>query len=191
MNRYPLIAYLDSDITAKIRGLQEQLRDLTGSRASLRDWDPHISIGSEALLMPHEVGEYVESLKSATKSIRSPSVSISGFGFMDNWSGANLPGNTPYGVYLKVKVTPELQALANAVESVSRCHRLYYKRPDPYLPHITLAFRDLGQAGFQKALRSYKSKSFEESTRLTSYSLAQLTPSGNNREAYRIHLKAE
>jgi 2'-5' RNA ligase len=188
MNRYPLITYLDSKLTAKVRVLQQQLLTLTGSEASLRDWDPHISVGSEVWLRDEQVGEYANQLQSATSMVAPFNVPVAGFGFIDNWSGGKLPGNTPYGVYLHVQVTPELQALADAVEPVVNRLKLYFKRPQPYRPHITLAFRDLTAEGYQKAVAALHDQSFSETAHIDSFSIAIMNRNGKNNEVQRIEL---
>jgi 2'-5' RNA ligase len=189
MHRYPLVAYLDPALTAKVRALQTKLRELTGSEASLRDWDPHISIGSEVWMQDNEVGEYVSELEAATAGIKPLNVPVAGFGFIDNWSGGKLPGNTPYGIFLRVEVTPDLQALADAVEPVANKRKLYFKRPHPYHPHVTLAFRDLTAAGYKKAVALLESQSFAETAHIDSYSIAKMNPDGKNSEAIRIKFK--
>jgi 2'-5' RNA ligase len=188
VNRYPLISYLDTDLTAKVRALQHKLRDLTGSQASLRDWDPHLTVGSEIWLDDQDLDAYAEELAHAANDIKPFKVQIYDFGFIDNWSGGKLPGNTPYGVYLHVEVTAELRQLIEALAPVTAKHRVYYQLPRPYLLHVTLAFRDLNKEGYQLAKETLAGQTFSEDTLVDSFSIAKMNPSGRNVEARRIPL---
>jgi len=186
--RYPLIAYLDPSASAVVRSLQAKIRELSGSQAAMHDWDPHITLGSEVWVKDKDLGQYESDLHEAVSSHRPFSVSIQDYGFIDDWTGGNLPGNSPYGIFLNVNVTPELQDLATAVETVASRRKLYFKRPAPYLPHVTLAFRDLDRAGYDRAKAALTGETFSTTTIISHVSLAKVSQTGHNFEAARIPL---
>lgn len=189
MNRYPLVAYVDEALTAKVRTIQQQLSDLTGSHACLDVWDPHISVGSEVWLKDDELDDYASELKAATANTPPFLVTIANFGFIDNWSGGKLPGNTPYGVFLDVVVTPELQHLVELIRPVCAARRQYFEMPWPYHPHITIAFKDLTQEGYEKAKQLFEKQPFSVRTAIDSFSIVRHNEvSDKNVEAVRISL---
>ncbi len=186
MKRYTLVAYLDAGLMAKVRAIQREISRLTGSRASLDDWDPHISVGSEVWLRDDELDEYTAQLADAVAETKPFSVNVRDFGFIDNWSGGKLPGNTPYGVYLGIVVAPELQRMVKKIRPVTAPRNLYYDMPWPYHPHLTVAFRDLTKHGYEITKEKYHKSRFNELTTVDSISIARMKASGRNVEARRI-----
>ncbi len=173
MERYPLIAYLDDCLTDKVRNIQMDLSRKTGSRGCLEAWEPHISVGSEVRLSETEVPSYVDDLRGAAVGINPITMRIQGFGFIDDWAGAKLPGNTPYGVYLKVVVSPELLRLAEVLRSVSASRNVYFEMPWPYRPHVAVAYKDLTHQGYMIAKEMLEKAVFDEIAVLDTFSLAK------------------
>lgn len=191
MNRYPLIAHLDSESAKAIREIQLELEAECGTHACVREWQPHVSVGSEALIEDKDLGGYVERLSEATHNIKPLEILINGFNFIDFWSGGALPDHTPYVAFLGVYLSPELTRLLDAVESVTAKEKLFYKMIHPYYPHVALAYKDLTAEGYDKAQKLLMHRRFTTTARLDHFALAKPDESGMFQEFRRIDLRPE
>ena len=189
MHRYPLIAVLDPEAARAVRQIQLELEEVSGSHACLREWQPHISVGSEAWVKDNEVDAYADRLREATKGIRSMEVVINGFNYIDFWIGGMLKGHTRYVIFLGVHATPQIQRLAEAVETVTAKEKLFYKMHWPYVPHVTLAYKDLTGDGYRKAKQLLSFRQFVCSARLDHFALMKQDDQGMFQEHRRIDLE--
>lgn len=93
---YSLITNLSGEQYKKVRELQKNISGISGSRKSIEDWLPHITIGDGPLLSDDEVGDYEESLKSFVINQKSVKARLKGFTGIDNWKGAKNIFNCSY-----------------------------------------------------------------------------------------------
>lgn len=179
MHKFSLVIYFDKKLTNKIISLQRELYRLTGSHACLDIWQPHLTIGSGIIVQDENIKQVKKILKSITSKVSPFEVVVKDFSFMNNWPGGKLPGHTKYLVGLDVKVNKNLSWLAQVVklELTDKC-KVWYEQPWPYLPHLTIAYKDLNLEGFKKANEIYKKKNFSGKTLINHIALVQKNKNG-------------
>lgn len=98
--------------------------------------------------------EQFETLKNSIHLISSKTskinLELTGIGSLDNWKGG--AGETPYVIYLDILLHPNLLSVVDQISTATKGYDTWYEMPKPYLPHCTLAFRDLSQEGYIKGL---------------------------------------
>jgi 2'-5' RNA ligase len=191
MNRYPLIAHLDPESAKAVRDIQRELEAECDTHACLREWHPHVAVGSEAWIEDSDVDAYADRLRAAVGGMKPLDVVINGFNFIDFWSGGSLPGHTPYSVFMGVYLTPELRRLLDAVEAVTAKENLFYKMHTPYFPHVALAYKDLSAEGYEKAKGLLRYRRFTMPARLDHFALGKQDEKGMFQEFRRIDLKVQ
>jgi 2'-5' RNA ligase len=185
---YPQIIYLDKQLTKSIRKIQKRIFKLTGSRACLDIWNPHLTIGNSIDIGKDEEENFYHLIETVTKNFKPFYIEIKNYNFMDNWPGGNLKGYTPFVIYLDVIVNPELQKLASSInENVSAKFKSWYKQPWPYTPHVTVAFKDLDEAGFLKVKEILKDEKFSETTLIDHVAIAKEDKEGKWKECKRFN----
>ena len=166
MIKSSIVTYLDKELTDKVREVQKRLYELTGSRACLDLWGPHITVGSGVTIPDADEADFLKHLSTVAKEFTPFPVTIKDYDFMDNFSAGKTSGAyTPYVIYLGVVVNPELQHLAETIEEkVIKGRETYWHQQWPYNPHITLAFKDLNKEGFERAKKLLANKPFAGET---------------------------
>ncbi|MBI4116140.1 2'-5' RNA ligase family protein [Candidatus Pacearchaeota archaeon] len=160
--KFPIVIYLDKNLTKKIRGIQKRLSKITGSRACLDMETPHITIGSGIKINKKDFELVSMEINSVVKNFKQFKIKIKNYKFMDDWIGGKTPGYTSYVIYLDVVVNENLQKLAEELmDKVTSKHERYYDQPWPYNPHLTVAFKDLDKNGFLKAKEILENEKFE------------------------------
>ncbi|NTW75280.1 MAG: 2'-5' RNA ligase family protein [Candidatus Moranbacteria bacterium] len=186
MRDFSVVSYFDSGFTARVRALQERIAVETGARASLDIWAPHITIGSGISVPDEDVSHAKERLDRAVEDIAPFPIVVSGFGFMDDWSGGKQPGITPYVVYLRVVVPDSLRRLVESVRNGLTDHfDRWYEQPSPYKPHVTIAYRDLSWDGFLRAKDLLSREIFIAEPIIDHVSLVDEIPDAFRTEYYR------
>ena len=189
-NNFSIIIYLDKKLNQKIRDIQRELFNMTGSRACLNLWKPHFTIGAGIRVEDKKLNSLYKEIKENLNGIKSFKVKIKDYGFMDNWMSGKLKGFTKYVVYLGVIKNKKLQKLFNLLKkNVTNKREIFYEPISKYNPHITLAFKDLNYKEFLKAKRFLKNKKFEDELTINHIALAKENPNGSWTEYKRFKLK--
>lgn len=183
--QFSIVSYLDEQSTNEIRKIQTTLSKLTGSTTSLTSWQPHITVGDGVVLNQEKLNEFQASLQQFAKNISPFSIQIAGFGSKDNRRGGQNERTTPYALYAGVIVNEQLLQMVNHVTNLTGEHETWYKMPTPYTPHITLAFRDLNQEGYEKGLQYLSSKTLSMNATIDHIALVEKQP-GSDRETLRV-----
>lgn len=119
------------------------------------DWEPHITIADKADIPCSKVDLAMQEIEKACKT-KPIMVNTEGLGFLKI---KNSPFENPYLIFIKVKVSKELQEFHDIIQEV-----VYrdFKKPglkwNNYMPHITLAYRDLTKENFIKAKKFFQNK---------------------------------
>ena len=70
---------------------------------------------------------------------------------------------TPFVLWIDVLQNSELLELVERIkESITSKTELWYRMPQPYMPHVTVAFRDLSEDGYLKGSEFLKDKNIQE-----------------------------
>jgi len=181
-----LVSYLDEQSSAAVREIQQKLSDVTGSKASLAAWEPHVTIGdgvevSEVQL--EKLKNHVEPLAKRTAAFK---LKLHGIGSLDNWQGG--AGETPFVIYLDIILNENLVNIVNAVDLISNHYQKWYSMPRPYLPHSTLAFRDLDKEGYEKGLSYIERLNPDISALIDHIAVVEKLPN-SDRELIRFNLQ--
>lgn len=169
---YPCVTYLDESAQNQFRVLQKDLFNLTGSKACLEEWEPHITVGKSLELDSKELLNLIKELKEFATKQNSFEVEIKDFGFMIHEVVAKLYNCEPYLVYLNVMVNDKLQQFVDSLNTILKKYECKFDI-FPYKPHLTLAFKDLDEEGFEKAKKYLKEKKFSKKVKVGSFSLAR------------------
>lgn len=145
-----VVSYLDETATKQVRVIQQELSKLTGSTASLNSWFPHITIGDGVEVssagLPYAASSLAE-LCSATPCF---TLGIRGYGGLTDRRGGTGEVSTPFALYLNIEPNDLLTTLVRDIQSqVTASHSLWWQMRQPYQPHITVAFRDLDERGYE------------------------------------------
>ncbi len=188
---FPIIIYLDSNLTKKVRTVQNKLLEMTDSHACIDIWEPHITVGSGMRIDNKDLNFVYKDIKSVVKNFKPFKIKIKNYNFMDNWPGGKTLDYTHYVIYLDVIVNKTLQKLAEELMgNVTAKRERYYNQPWPYNPHLTVAFKDLNKEGFLKAKKILEKEKFEGETIVDHVAIATERESGKWVEYKRFKVSA-
>ena len=174
MRHFSIVCYLIGEQYKEVQNLQEKIMNVTGSRACLDFWEPHLTLGDGIELTNLDIRDVEESINNITQNQKKFDVEISGFGGLSNRQGGIGEITTPYVLWINVAVSNELQGLVNSIkESITKKYPLWYKMSKPYTPHITVAFRDLTKEGYEKGIQFLQTQSFLESVAISNIALVE------------------
>ncbi|MCB9810552.1 MAG: hypothetical protein H6779_01730 [Candidatus Nomurabacteria bacterium] len=178
---YSMVSYLSGEDFKKVRSIQKELSKLTGSQKCLVDWLPHLTVGTGITLDDEQLVRADNLFNEATKKVDGFKVRAEGFGGWDNGKGAIEGKITPYVIYLKVEINDNLRKMFNILkQQVTDGFEVWLPRIEDYKPHITLAFADLDEVGYQKGLEYVNSlKDFSLDINISHFSLTECYGMGN------------
>jgi 2'-5' RNA ligase len=175
--KFSIVRYLDESTTNKVRTIQNTISQLTGSGAVLVSWFPHITLGDGIITNGNqERRNFLSDMQVMCQTMRPFSVAISGFGQMDNWSGGIGKRASPYVLYIKISIDNELLNAVNKIGAITLRYPKCYHMPHPYLPHVTVAFRDLTKQGFDLGLNYLKNQEINDSSKIDHVALVEKLP---------------
>jgi 2'-5' RNA ligase len=145
-----------------VRGLQKELSAITGSHKCLEDWLPHITVGDGITVSEEMMVGLENELTEISHSQHRVTARIKGFGGIENWKGAVEGKITSYVIWLEVEVSSDLLQLYNNLrEKVTLNYGAWLPRTTNYTPHVTLAFADLTQKGYDKGIEYLASQKID------------------------------
>ena len=172
MHKFSLVIYLDENLTSEIKNLQQKFTEITGSRACMDTWEPHLTIGSGVVVKDDKLNNLYEQLQAAIEGIKPFNNHIGEYKWIDNWATAP-EGYSKNAVFFGVNVSEQLRNLAEKVKIVTDSQDRWYTQPSPYMPHVTLAYNDLTKEGLEKAKEFMKRKLFVRTTVVDHIALAK------------------
>jgi 2'-5' RNA ligase len=168
-----IVSYLDSAAIDNVRQLQQTLSEITGSRVALDSWQPHITLG-DGIDIPHSaLADFVDDMKRALQSTAIFNVTISGISSLDSRPTGIGEISTPYVIFINVSVNQELTNLVARIDTLINGRSIWYHMPRPYLPHVTLAFRDLSEAGYRSGLDYLQGKTVRLTSKIDHIALVE------------------
>ncbi|HEY4964461.1 MAG TPA: 2'-5' RNA ligase family protein [Candidatus Saccharimonadales bacterium] len=160
--KYSIVSYLDEVTTSSVRELQQTIADLTGSKASLLAWEPHVSVGDGISIADHtELEQFAYLLNNLASTTEQFKVKVTGFGGRKDRTIGDGEYSTPYVLWVNVEANEEVVYLVAKVAKITASYQKWYHMPAPYIPHVTIAFRDLDEKGYEKGLAYLKNKVFD------------------------------
>ena len=173
MRQFTHVCYFDPETTAKIRAIQKNLFDLTGSRTSFEVWRPHLTVGAEIYIEDDKLQQYYLDLQKIADQFGKMKVQLGGYSFRDNWTGLKPPGFNHFAVFLDVAKNEELELLAAKIKPIVSPFPKYFDIGNPYKPRVTLAFRDLSEVGLLKAKNFLADKPLAREGLFDGFSIAE------------------
>lgn len=171
-----IVSFLDQTATQSVRELQQALSVVTGSKASLTAWQPHITLGDGVDVSDAELDDFKHELQQVSQSAHAFELILSGFSSLDARPIGAGEVSTPYVIFIDVVLTADLCSIVAMIDDVIRDRLVWYRMPRPYLPHVTLAFRDLSEAGYQKGLAYLRNKHVQLTAVIDHIALVQKLP---------------
>jgi 2'-5' RNA ligase len=175
--KFSLVCYLEGESKQKVRDLQNKLFDLTGSRACLDCWEPHITVGDGVWVNADELKEaesFFQRLADAEKPFE---VTLEGFGGRTDRPSGIGEVTTPYVLWIDVVVNDELRQLVQTIQAtITSKYSLWWSMPQPYTPHATLAFRDLSEEGHRLGTELLKNEGFKDTITVSHIALVENLP---------------
>jgi 2'-5' RNA ligase len=174
--RFSIVSYLDPKSTAIVRAVQQELADLTGAKASLELWKPHITVGDGIEIEGQELASLKEKFEVFSLKEKPFEVDLRDIIKMDTRKGGEGEITTPYGLYVEVQPNEFLMRLVSNVSLASKGLKKWYSMPRPYHPHCALVFKDLNEDGFRKGIDYLKGKDLKLTVILDHVSLVEMSP---------------
>lgn len=175
---YPIITYFDRDFENEVRKLQNELFEISGARASLDEWRPHVTVGKALWIEDDELKKFIQQLNDFIQTQPVFEMEFDGFGYMDDWAGAEAFNCDPYVVYVDVVVGDDLRKYVEKLAKIlDRYKHKYVIHKDNF--HMTLAFKDLNQESFKKVKEYLRDKTFKKKVKVNSLSVVLDTEKGD------------
>lgn len=182
-----LVSYLDQYATQQIRQLQQTMSEITGSTASLSSWAPHITLGDGVDVTRLELDDIVDEITQVARMVMPFQIALNGFSSLDSRPMGVEEASTPYAIFANVIIDQELTDLVSKIDEVTTARSIWYHMPRPYLPHVTLAFRDLSESGYANGLEYLNSQTIQLLSMIDHIALVQKLPDSDD-ELLRIPL---
>lgn len=174
--RLSIVSYLDSASSDEVSKLQRRLSEITGSKASLELWMPHVTVGDGIEVNDEELLQLQAELKNIVAKFVPFTVDLRDILKLDSRRGGEGEITTPYGLYLDVNANDNLLNLVASVATASRNLNKWYIMPQPYHPHCTLAFKDLSKEGFERGIAFLDKQSLKLTATLDHVALVEMLP---------------
>ncbi len=171
-----IVSYLDQAATSQVRELQKTMSEITGSQASLDSWLPHVTLGDGVDVTDLELNEFIAEIQEVANATPSFTINVSGFSSLDSRPIGVGEISTSYAIFIDIVVCRELFDLVAKIDEVTTAGSIWYHMPRPYLPHITIAFRDLSETGYRSGLDYLSDKKIQLSSRIDHIALVQKLP---------------
>jgi 2'-5' RNA ligase len=143
-----------SPVKEEVWKMKEHMSESYKSHAALRS-PPHITMHMPFRWNPRKETGLIESLETAVGGIRPFLLELNGFDAF-----------TPRVIYIHVNKTDDLQAAYNTIRRAMQVNlhddNADYKKRG-FIPHLTLAFRDLRKAAFHEAWIEFSHKEYTAS----------------------------
>lgn len=180
MKKFSIVSYLSGEEYKKVRQLQKEISQITGSKKCLEDWLPHITIGEGVVVSDNEVEKLERELSTVSNGQSLLHVSAKGFGGLENWKDVISDKITPYVIWIGVEMNQKLLNLFNDLKSKITSHYdVWLPIKSDHIPHITLAFADLTREGYEKGIDYLSGKEFKLSFDISHLALVECYGEGD------------
>lgn len=173
--RYAIVCYLENEHFDKVRKIQNDIFNLTGSKKCLDSWTPHLTIGSGVLVNEDEQENFEKLFQELADKQDTFETELSDFGGTENFKLDEKL--TPYVLWINVVVNEKLQKLFNDVaEKITSKYETYWPRIINYNPHVTVAYGDLNFDGYKKGLEYLSELKFSDTIKISHIALVENFP---------------
>lgn len=172
--RYAIVCYLENEHFDKVRKIQNDIFNLTGSRKCLDSWMPHLTVGSGILVDENEQEKIDDLFQKLIDNQDIFEANLSDFGGTENFKLDEKL--TPYVLWINVVINEKLQKLFNDIEAMTSNYEAYWGRIVKYNPHVTVAYGDLDFDGYQKGLEYLSKLKFSDTVKISHIALVENFP---------------
>lgn len=160
----------------QVRSIQEELGRLTGARASLDLWQPHVTVGDGIEVNDSELSALKTTFTEIAANTTPFDIYLLNILKVDFRKGGADEVTTPYGLYLEVQKNEALISLVgNVTKALERTNKWYFM-PSPYHPHCALAFKDLSEKGFRIGAKYLDDTSPAMKSKIDHVALVEMLP---------------
>lgn len=148
-DRFYIALLPPEEIQAQVRSIQQEFVDRYNSRAALKS-PPHITLQPPFECLEQDLPRLIATLERFAGGQIPVPVTLSGFNCF-----------APRAIYVEVRNSPELLGMKQGVGSDLAAARLIQAAETrPFVPHITVGFRDLTPEDFQIAWADFQTRTF-------------------------------
>lgn len=147
-----IVSYLNPQASERIRKIQHGLSEVTGSKASLLSWEPHVTLADGVEVEGPQTEQLLKDLKEVATLHSTFNLNLLGYGILNDRPIGKEEISTPYALFAKVSLNNHLLSLSADLTKIANRYTTWYNMPLPYQPHVTLAFRDLSRQGLNKGI---------------------------------------
>lgn len=176
---YSCISLLPETALEELEKLQDKIYTLTGSKLFRQQRPLHFTVWVGNDLEDIQLQDICLELQSIASRQHPFEISLGWLQFIEH-SRLKKPyiDFEPYVVWIEICSTPQLQQLVDEIDGVLRRYDISFEII-PYVPHITLAGRDLDQHWFELLQKELKGISFSDTILIDNFSLV-LNPCKEN-----------
>ncbi len=190
MYTFSIVSYFPKEIAKEIVEIQKELTDITDSKGAWEVWEPHITVGSGVEVTGEQLEKLYEEIEAFLENVPVFHIETQTFSFMSDWTQGAKLGLSPFVVYIKPYNLGGLGEITTFFEeNIASSYAVWYQQPLPYSPHITVAYKDLTEDGYEKAKEYLSGKTFEREIKIDNVCLAIQNEKGEWREYKRFSLK--
>lgn len=171
--QFSLVYYLEDGVKDSVRDLQIKISEITGAKASLVEWEPHLTLASGPELSDIGLENLEKEIESFCQSQNSVELTLKDFGGSNRRTGGNQEKTTRCVLWINILENIQLNQLVENFKTITNRYELWYRMSDPYNPHVTLAFRDLDQDGYEKGNSFLEGKTFHETVKVNHIALVE------------------
>lgn len=182
-----IASYLDDSATQQVRQLQQTMSEVTGSTASLNSWQPHVTLGDGIDVTKNEIDNLIDEMQRVAQTTHKFDLTMTGFGSLGSRPIGEGEISTTYAIFINVIINQDLVNLVDKIDEITNNYSIWYHMPRPYLPHATLAFRDLSEQGYHDGLNYLGGKNIALTSSIDHIALVEKT-SDSDMEFIRIPL---
>ena len=94
-----IVSYLNSQASARIRKIQHGLSEVTGSKASLLSWEPHITLADGVEAEGPQIEQLLKDLKQVATLHSIFNLNLLGYGILNDRPIGKEEISTPYALF--------------------------------------------------------------------------------------------
>jgi 2'-5' RNA ligase len=126
-----IVSYLDPTSSAQVRAIQRELSRVTGSKASLESWEPHITIGDGIDIADQDLPAVQAAFQEMASRMAPFSLELGDIATITNRKGGIDEVTTPYVIYINVNMNHVLLDLvAKTAKITAETAKWYLTKKD-------------------------------------------------------------
>lgn len=177
--RYSCISIFPEESLSELKSLQDKIFSLTGSQWYRKQRPLHFTLWVGNDLTDEEFQNICIELKQIASHYHPFEISLGWIKFIEFTKFRKQYSEyEPYVIWIDIHITQTLQQFVDDIDRVLRRYEVSFEIM-PYLPHVTIAARDLNKQWFELLQKELKNFSFTTTLVIDNFSLV-LSPCKEN-----------